>query len=311
MGNYLITGGCGFIGSTLIEKLISNGSKLFVIDNLSTGKISNLPKSKKITFLKKSVQNIDDFNIDKLDGIFHLAAQTSVPKSIDNFYESTSNNLLSSMKIFDFAVKNLVPIVYASSSAVYGNLKLGSEKIENYDIISPYAQDKLTMEHYSKMIFKVYDLPSIGLRFFNVYGPKQDPNNPYSGVISIFINNLLKGQPIIINGGYQTRDFIYIDNIVSTMIISMEVLKKRKICEVLNVGTGISITINNLLKQLINISKTNPEIINKELPDGDPEKSAGNYEKLKMILGIDISTFVNINAGLNKTFEYCKNIKLL
>ena len=97
MGNYLITGGCGFIGSTLIEKLISNGSKLFVIDNLSTGKISNLPKSKKITFFKKSVQNIDDFNIDKLDGIFHLAAQTSVPKSIDNFYESTSNNLISNL----------------------------------------------------------------------------------------------------------------------------------------------------------------------------------------------------------------------
>ncbi|SVD73530.1 uncharacterized protein METZ01_LOCUS426384, partial [marine metagenome] len=144
MNNYLITGGCGFIGSTLVEKLISNGSKVFVIDDLSTGKISNLPKSEKITFFEESVQNIGEFNIDKLDGIFHLAAQTSVPFSIDKFYESTSNNLLSSIRIFDFAVKNLIPIVYASSSAVYGNLKLGSEKIENYDIISPYAQDKLT-----------------------------------------------------------------------------------------------------------------------------------------------------------------------
>mgnify|MGYP006173821857 FL=1 len=218
---YLITGGAGFIGSHLIDNLINSGHRILCIDDLSTGSKKNLTNNKSIKLLINQLHNID--NIDQeIDGIFHLAAQTSVPLSIDNLYDSSKNNLLGMLKIWETAKNNNVPIVYASSSAIYGNLPLGNDEKNNYDIISPYAQDKLTMEDYSAMCYRVYNTPSIGLRFFNVYGPRQDPSSPYSGVISIFINKLLKNKSVMVNGGYQTRDFVFVEDIINVMIQSME-----------------------------------------------------------------------------------------
>ena len=208
--------------------------------------------------------------------------------------------------MFELAKLNAIPIVYASSSAVYGNLPLGDDQLEKYDILSPYAQDKLTMEHYAKMCWDIYKLPSVGLRLFNVYGPRQDPANPYSGVISIFIDRLKHNQPVTVNGGYQTRDFIFVDDIVNVMIQSMEYLFKRRSCEIMNVGTGISITIDNLLGIITNIMNVKPEVFLKELPPGDPEKSGGTHEKLTKILNIDISRFITLEDGLQATIDYIK-----
>ena len=301
---YLITGGAGFIGSHLVEKLLNNGHQVICIDDLSTGYREYLPICNSLRFINTKIQelNIEDFDND-IDGILHLAAQTSVPLSITDFYTSSSNNLLGMLKVWDWAKEMKVPIVYASSSAVYGNLAVGSDQLEQYNILSPYAQDKLTMEHYAQMASDVYGVKSVGLRFFNVYGPRQDPTNPYSGVISIFIDRLLAGKPVTVNGGYQTRDFIFVSDVVDVILESMKYLFSEKPWAVLNVGTGISNSIDHLLAELSVILNVKPGVIRKELPVGDPERSSGTYDKIKNILNIDLETFVKLDRGLISTIE--------
>ena len=305
--NYIVTGGAGFIGSHLIELLISKGHYILCIDDLSSGYEHNLPFDKSLTFLKRKLEDVETSRTKKFDGIFHLAAQASVPKSIDDFYNSSKNNLLGTLKVFEWARNAKIPVVYASSSAIYGNLPVGNDEVENYDILSPYAQDKLTMEHYADMAWKVYQVKSIGLRFFNVYGPRQDPANPYSGVISIFIDRLLKQLPVTVNGGYQTRDFVYVKDVVNCLYKSMEMLLDKPMCDALNVGTGKSIMIDELLRILIEIIKYNPEIIKAELPKGDPEVSSGTYKKLEKILGIASKDFISLTDGLAETVKYFRH----
>ena len=250
---YIVTGGAGFIGSHLVERLIKDKHEVFIIDDLSSGFKSNLPKELIDGMLISRIQDVSKDQIISSDGIFHLAAQASVPISINDFFNSSNNNILGTLKVFDWARSEKIPIVYASSSAVYGNLPLGDDLKEDYDILSPYAQDKLTMEQYALLLFKIYKVKSLGLRFFNVYGPKQDPKNPYSGVISIFIEKILCGEPVTINGGYQVRDFIYINDIVDVLIKSMNLLHNKNICNYCNVGTGVTVSIDELLLSLKNI----------------------------------------------------------
>ncbi len=300
---YLITGGAGFIGSNLIENLVNNSVDLVIIDDLSSGLLENIPKKALDKLINSQVQDIKSDEIDDIDGIFHLAAQASVPYSIDNFFSSSKNNLLSSLKVFEWAKELGIPVVYASSSAIYGNLSLGDDSKSNFEILSPYALDKLTMEEYASMMFNIYNVKSIGLRFFNVYGPKQDPSNPYSGVISIFIDRILRGKTITVNGGYQTRDFVYVDDIVNVMLKSMDTLNKNDICEFFNVGTGKSTSVDVLLNTIKEILNADPKVIKKELPKGDPEKSEGTYEKIREILNVDLENFVNLENGLQKTIK--------
>ena len=300
---FLITGGAGFIGSHLVHRLIERNCNIIVIDDLSSGHLSNINELDKIQFIENKVQSNEIDDLSDIDGIFHLAAQASVPVSIDKFYSSSSNNLLSSIRVFNLAKKFRIPVVYASSSAIYGNLSLGDDSKNNFEILSPYALDKLTMEKYASMMYDVYDVKSIGLRFFNVYGPNQDPSNPYSGVISIFIDQILKGNTITVNGGYQTRDFVYVEDVVDVMLKSMETLHESDICEFFNVGTGKSTSINELLNIIKDILNADPQIIKKELPKGDPEKSEGTYEKVRDILDIDLAKFVTLENGLEKTIN--------
>ena len=304
MKKYLVTGGAGFIGSHLIEKLVKENNQIICIDDLSSGFLSNISIKNNVSFLKMSVQDVELEQLEGIDGIFHLAAQASVPKSIDEFYNSSKNNLLSTLKVWDWANKLTIPIVYASSSAIYGNLPLGDDQKEKYDILSPYAQDKLTQEHYAKLCWEIYKTSSIGLRFFNVYGPRQDPTNPYSGVISIFIDRLLQKKSVTVNGGYQTRDFIFVKDIAKIIAHSMDSLFKNKACEFLNLGTGRSVTIDNLLDIIARILKTNPEIFFEDLPEGDPERSGGTYDKIQQTLGININTFMKLENGLSDTIDY-------
>lgn len=307
---YLITGGAGFIGSHLVEKLIDDGNTVICVDDLSTGNTDYLPEDDSLKFFCTKIQaiNSDDLEQD-INGIFHLAAQPSVPVSIDNFYESSDNNLLGTLKVWDLAIKLNIPVIYASSSAVYGDLPLGDDQLAKYDIMSPYAQDKLTMEDYAMLCWKVYNISAIGLRLFNVYGPRQDPDNPYSGVISIFIDRLMQNKPVTVNGGYQSRDFIFVKDVVDVMFQSMEYLFNNRSCEVMNVGTGISITIDHLLTMLTDIMKVKPEIILKELPPGDPERSSGTFKKMKNILNIDTNQFAKLVKGLRISIEFVENSK--
>ena len=308
MKRFLITGGAGFIGSHLASKLIANNHDVLIVDDLSSGYKENIPTSNKIELIIDKIQGLSQKEIGKVDGIFHLAAQASVPLSIENFFESSENNLLSMLKVFDLTKTLQIPIVYASSSAIYGNLPLGNDIDEKFDIISPYAQDKLTMEHYASMMFKMYKIKSLGLRFFNVYGPKQDSLNPYSGVISIFIDRMLKDKTVVINGGHQTRDFIYVLDIVDVMIKSMELLNKKTLCDNFNVGTGKSVSVDELYINIKNILNINLKIIKKDLPFGDPERSAGTFQKINKVLKIDITNFTDLRSGLKETIKYFKKL---
>ena len=305
MKKYLITGGAGFIGSHLVDLLLNMQYQVIVVDDLSFGKLENLP-SENIIFINKPAQQLNLLEIEGIDGIFHLAAQASVPLSIENFYESSKNNLESSLKVLDIARQLSIPLVYATSSAVYGNLPLGSDEIAIFDLQSPYALDKLVLEQYASIAYKIYGVSSIGLRFFNVYGPRQDPSNPYSGVISIFANRMLTQQTITVNGGHQTRDFIYVGDIVNTLYKSMVLASEKKCCESINVGTGVSMSINALVEVLSELIQANPKIDYQDLPFGDPEKSEGTYAKLEKILNIKLNELLSLKDGLEKTINYFK-----
>ncbi len=304
---YLVTGGCGFIGSNLVEKLLYDGHEVIVIDNLSTGYKKNISSFlDKIEFYNENIEGFNFSKIDKADVVIHLAAQASVPLSIKNFEESSTSNIIGTIRVINFCKSNKIPLVYASSSAIYGDLDLGNDCKDNFDILSPYSADKYLMEVYSDVAFKNFELSSIGLRFFNVYGPKQDPHSPYSGVISIFIEKHLKKDSIVIFGGHQTRDFIYVKDVVNCICKSVDTVLQKKICETINVLTGKSITINYLADKISEICKFKAEKNYLDLPPGDPEKSEGSTEKMSTLLKMDPSSFINIDNGLENTISFIR-----
>ncbi len=252
-GKYLITGSAGFIGSNLVKKIYKKYD-LILIDDLSEGTVLNLPKELRKKLIKKKIQNIKKLNVKKINGIFHLAAQASVPLSLKEFYKSSSNNLLSSIKVFEFSKEYSAPVVYSSSSAIYGNLPLGHDEIKKFSILSPYAQDKLSIENYAELSFEIFKMSSVGLRLFNVYGPGQTATSPYSAVIPIFIYRMLKNLPITINGGFQTRDFIYIDDVIQAFLLAGFNGKSRE-RKVYNVSSGRITTLKKIINTIKQIEK--------------------------------------------------------
>lgn len=304
-GKYLITGCAGFIGSNLV-KSIYRDYELILVDDLSEGLLNNLPQKLKKKLIKNKIQNIEKLKTKKLDGIFHFAAQSSVPLSLQDFYKSSTNNLQSSLKVFEFSRKFSVPVVYASSSAVYGNLPIGNDKEKKFSITSPYAQDKLTTEDYAKMFFDIFKIASVGLRLFNVYGPGQRYNSPYSAVIPIFASRMLKKKSVIINGGFQTRDFIYVQDVVNIMIKSMKKIQQKKNFQVFNLGTGRSVKIDLLFKLIKKYTKSNSKVIRRKLDKYDPKKSAGTYKKISKFLNLEKYNFTKLENGLSKTIESLK-----
>ena len=306
-GKYLITGCAGFIGSNLVKNLYKN-YELILVDDLSEGSVVNLPVALRKKLIRKKIQNINKLKTKKIDGIFHLAAQSSVPLSLKDFYKSSSNNLLSSIKIFEFSKKYSAPVVYASSSAIYGNLPLGHDEINKFSILSPYAQDKLSVENYAEMSYEIFGVSSVGLRLFNVYGPGQTSKSPYSAVIPIFIYRMLKNLPITINGGFQTRDFIYIDDVIDVMKKSMEKIQKKTIYKSFNLGTGRSVKIDVLFNLIKKIIGANPQLIKKRLEKYDPIKSSGTFKKLNNFLNFKKKKFTKIEDGLVKTISHFRGV---
>ena len=304
-GKYLITGCAGFIGSNLVKKIHKN-YELILVDDLSEGSASNLPKKLRKKLIKRKIQDINKLKVSKLRGIFHFAAQSSVPLSLKNFYKSSANNIESSLKVFEFSKKFSVPVVYASSSAIYGNLPIGNDQKEEFSITSPYAQDKLTVEYYAKTLFEVFKISSVGLRLFNVYGPGQRSNSPYSAVIPIFINRMLKKLPVVINGGFQTRDFVYVEDVVDVMLMSMEKIQKLKTFQVFNFGTGRSVKIDFLFKLIKKILGANPKIIRRKLDKFDLKKSSGTYNKIYKYLNLKKYNCTKLENGLIKTIDSMK-----
>src|SRR5918995_845412 len=241
MAQYLVTGGAGFIGSHLAEELVRRGDRVRVVDSLVTGKRQNLAHLPEIEFLEGDLADIDVARraVQGIDYVLHQAAIPSVPRSVEDPLTSNRANIDASLNVLvaarDAGVRR---VVYAGSSSAYGNTPT-LPKVETMPTapLSPYALQKLVAEQYCQMFTALYGLETVTTRYFNVFGPRQDPSSPYSGVISLFIKALHNGTtPVIYGDGEQTRDFTYVANVVDGVLRACHA--KSASGEVINVATG-------------------------------------------------------------------------
>lgn len=316
MKKFLVCGGAGFIGSRIVERLIELGHYVIVIDDLSTGKISNLDQVITSDNLKFIRGDIRDYDIcleytQNIDYCINQAALVSVPRSIDEPLINNAININGFLNLLEACRHNKVKrVVYASSSAVYGN-DLEPKKREDIigQVISPYALSKSVNEQYANLYYRVYGLESIGLRYFNVYGPKQDPSSVYSGVISIFFDRLFSNQNLNVYGdGSVTRDFVYVDDVAEANIQAC-LLVGEVTSEVYNIGTGVSTSIKDLANTLLKIFKNVQEI--NYLPErlGDIKYSCADISKAKRELKFQPKT--SLEEGLLLIYNYLNNGKNL
>ena len=305
--NILITGGAGFIGSHITNNLIENNN-ITIIDNLTTGNLKNLkyPEHENLKFIKEDIcnANLDDLT-SGIDYIFHLAAMASVPLSVENPIECNEINVNATVKLLKSAVNNEVKkIVFSSSSAVYGENKNIPLKESEYPMpTSPYAASKASCEMYLKSFYESYGLNYVALRYFNVFGPKQDKNSQYAAVIPNFITAILEGkQPEIYGDGEQTRDFVYVGDIVKANINAC----LSDFNGIVNIASGEKITINRLyeiVKTTLDSDLT-PKYLSKR--SGDIKHSLADTSNMKNInLQIDSSDF---DKQLSKTVKWFKTI---
>ena len=256
MSRIIVTGGAGFIGSSLVRALLAGGSRVHVIDNLSTGTLDNLEEvADEITVHEYDVSDYDRVApvIAGADCIYHLAAVASVPKSIHDPATSHNANINGTFNVLRAAVDGKVGrVVFAASSAAYGDSPQ-TPKLETQmpQPKSPYASQKVLGEYYMTNFAECFGLETVSLRFFNVFGPRQDPTSQYSGVLSIFISRLLKRRsPVIFGDGGQSRDFIYVDDIVNLLLAASSAPAKLVSGKVYNAGTGASHTLNQVWQLL-------------------------------------------------------------
>lgn len=305
MATFIVTGGCGFIGSHLVDALISRGDMVHIIDDLSTGKQQYL--NSKAILHEGSILNHDllkEVFKNSFDGCFHIAAISSVEKSNKEWSATHLVNCFGSVSIFEAAVSQKIPIIYASSAAVYGsNTNFPLSEYERPCPLTAYGVDKYAVEMHGLIANSIYGVSTIGFRFFNVYGPRQDPTSPYSGVISTFIRQALEGVPFTINGtGQQTRDFVYVQDVVNALIEAMTVtLKGKKGAEVFNVCTGIGTNLLELTAYLEEIKGSAVGYVYRPERRGDIQSSLGNPSKLKDQLSVIAS--MPLKKGLRITME--------
>ena len=314
MSRILVTGGAGFIGSNLTEALLKEGHWVRVLDNFSTGKRENLVFDREYSSLEIINGDIRDLAICRkvmkdIEFVFHQAALPSVQRSVEDPLISNSVNVEGTLNILlssrDTGVKRLI---YASSSSIYGDTPtLPKQEEMDPNPLSPYALQKYIGEHYCRLFFQLYSLETVSLRYFNVFGPKQDPNSIYSAVIPRFIDAMLEGHPPIIFGdGEQSRDFTYIDNVVQANLLAMYV--DRLNGEAINIACGKRTSLNQLLAILYDIFGSKVSPIYQEPRKGDVRHSLADIRKGKQILNYEPN--VGIEAGLKKTVEYFKEQRM-
>lgn len=305
MGNYLVTGGCGFIGSHLADALVADGHSVRILDDLSTGRIENKPAAADL--IEGDVA--DPVKVAKamrgVDGCFHLAAVASVVRSNLDWRATHRTNLTGSITIFDAARRanpnQPIPVVYASSAAVYGHC-LDMPLDENCATrpLSAYGADKLGSELHGAVAWHVHGVPTAGLRFFNVYGPRQDPTSAYSGVISIFCDRLSAGRPVTLFGdGGQSRDFIFVADIVRGLMAAMR--RTTSGAHVYNLCTGRSTTILELAATIASVLGVRPDISFAPERQGDIRVSCGDPSRAGAELGFVPGT--SLAQGLMTTLS--------
>lgn len=296
MAKYLVTGGAGFIGSHLTNTLLHEGHQVIVIDNLSTGKKENIANG--VQFYQDDILNESLINklVPQVDACFHLAAIASVEKCRQDWIGAHKTNLTGTINILNAARQNKTPVVYASSSAVYGdNINLPLKESEPPRPLSSYAADKLACEHHAFVASQLFNIPTSGLRFFNVYGPKQDPSSPYSGVISILMKRALEKSTMTIFGnGEQTRDFIYVADVVKALILALKHINTNA-C-VYNVGTGTQQSLLALHHIVENLVAHKIDIEFKPARKGDVKHSCADPKKAYE--GLDFKSNIALDKGL-------------
>ena len=305
MAKILVTGGAGFIGSNLAQKLVEKKHQVTVFDNLATGRLVNLKKIRtKIHFVKGDIRNLSTLerNFRGIDYVFHLAALPGVFLSVQKPVEVSSVNIAGALNVFLAARDNKVRrVIFISSSSVYGGAYEINKEEQKPQPLSPYAVSKITGEYYAANFYQLFGLETVSLRFFNVFGLHQNPESDYAAVIPLFIKLALQGKrPMIFGDGNQSRDFTYIDNVVSGMLLAMEA--KKAVGEVFNIACGSSITVNQLVKTIGKILNKKIVPIYKEPRPGDIYRSRADIAKAKAILGF--TPKVNFEQGLEKTVAH-------
>jgi nucleoside-diphosphate-sugar epimerase len=303
---YVVTGGAGFIGSNIVDELVRRGESVVVLDDLSAGKEDNLAEIRnKISFIKGSINDIEAIrrSMQEADFVIHLAARTSVPRSVKDPVETNRVNIDGTLNVLmaarDAKVKR---VVLAASSSAYGETPT-LPKVETMqpEPISPYGVTKYVCELYAQVFGRVYGLQSVSLRYFNVFGPRQDPSSPYSGVLSKFCTAFLEGtEPVVFGDGEQTRDFTYIENVVQATLLACEAPAASG--KVINVGTGDRISLNQTLELLREISGNKSEAKYEPPREGDIRDSQADITLARELLGYDAT--VNFAEGLRRTFAW-------
>ena len=295
----LVTGGAGFIGSHIVDRLLQDGHDVVVLDDFSTGHRENLADNPKLQIVEGDIGHFDTVIdcMQDVDWVFHKAAVASVPKTVNDPVGSSAVNYQGTLHVLEAARQNGAKrVVFASSAALYGD-EPTLPKVETMlpVTLSPYAVDKLASEYACGMYTKLYGLETVSLRYFNVYGPRQDPSSPYSGVISIFADRLNQGAtPTIFGDGEQTRDFVFVSDVVEANMRAVS--RDEPVGQVINIATGLKITLNELLKTFCDIKQVAFNADYQDPRQGDIKESYANVDKAATILGW--SSTVQLDQGL-------------
>jgi UDP-glucose 4-epimerase len=303
---YLVTGGAGFIGSNTVDELVRRGHSVVVLDDLSSGKEDNLAEIRnKITFIKGSITDIEVVRkaMHEAEYVLHLAARTSVPRSVKDPIETNKINIDGTLNVLVAAKELKVKrVVFAASSSAYGETAT-LPKVETMqpEPISPYGVTKYVGELYGQTFGRCYGLENVALRYFNIFGPRQDPGSPYSGVLAKFCTAFLEDtQPVVFGDGEQTRDFTYVENAVLANLVACEAPNASG--KVFNVGVGGRISLNEVLRELGKITGKTVEVKYDAPRDGDIRDSQADISQAREILGYEPQ--VTFEEGLRRTFEW-------
>jgi UDP-glucose 4-epimerase len=299
----LVTGGAGFIGSHSVEALLADGAQVSVLDNFTSGKRKNLPEHPRLNVIDGDIR--DTSAVDKalvgISHVLHLAAQVSVPASVTDPLGSSQHNISGFLKVLDGARRAKVSrFVYASSAAVYGAPEhLPLDETSAVAPLSPYGLEKSINDQYAALYHTLYSLSSLGLRYFNVYGPRQDPSSAYAGVISRFASAITKGDPLRVYGdGGQTRDFIFVKDVAR---LNLNALKSTA-TGVCNIATGHSVTLLELIDALAKCAARTPVIEHAPPAMGDIRHSSASPRK--MLEQLDPPAMTPLADGLKQLLEY-------
>ncbi len=301
----LVTGGAGFIGSHLTDRLLSARHSVRVLDNLSSGKRANLPSHERLEFVQGDIRDAAQTYaaVDGVDAVVHLAAVASVQASVDDPAGTHASNFVGTLNLLEAARRYGVRrFLYASSAAVYGDtaeLPVCEDAV--LKPLTPYAADKLAGEHYLRFYAQKHGLKTTAFRFFNIYGPRQDPSSPYSGVISIFVERACAGKPVTIFGdGAQTRDFVYVGDLVEILLRTLG--EDRTVGKVFNVGRGVECSLLQMLDELQRLAGRAIERRFEPSRVGDIKNSRADIARLQQFLGYVPDT--PIHVGLARLLEY-------